>query len=335
MFLLFFFGSGCATVTGPAVKRSEIFAAQEKFKVKALEFRLKQLQQVNNIAYRLLKAIPQEEVKIADNPQPFLGLYFSEIDAKFRQLYNLSQNRGLVAILVIQDSPAEKAGFFPGDILIAVNQQRVNSLRDFNLFARNLNINDQVEFQVKRGQAKKTIVFNAGSIPVNIPVLMVDDHQVNAAAGSKAIYVTYGLLNFAASDDEIAAVLAHEIAHFVRGHVSRSQLSSLLSMLVAVPLGITAERAAPGTGDLVLRGGEIFRASYSRDLEREADYFGVKFLYYAGFDPCVFAFFHERFAIEIPHSIVKNYLSSHPSSPERMLRVKKAVEEITGRVCLP
>jgi len=166
-----------------------------------------------------------------------------------------------------------------------------------------------------------------------VPIIAVDAQEVNAAASRDAIYVTYGLINFAKSDDEIAAVLGHELAHFVRGHVSKAQIGSLLSLLIGIPLGLIAEEAAPGTGDLVMRTTGLFNATYSRDLEREADYFGVKFVYFSGYDPCVCMSFHERFAIEIPQSMIKNYLSTHPSSPERMLRVKKAIEELATINC--
>ncbi|MCM8792031.1 MAG: M48 family metalloprotease [Candidatus Omnitrophica bacterium] len=97
---------------------------------------------------------------------------------------------------------------------------------------------------------------------------MVDLQEVNAAASSEAIYVTYGLMNFIKSDDELAAVLAHELAHFVRGHITKTHIGSFLLLLIGIPLGIVAEQTAPGAGDLVMRTTDIFKASYSRDLER-------------------------------------------------------------------
>jgi len=74
--------------------------------------------------------------------------------------------------------------------------------------------------------------------------------------------------------------------------------------------------------------GDIFNASYSRDLEREADYFGTKFVYYSGYDVNACATVEERFAIEIPATMIEHYLSTHPSSPERVARVRKTIEEL-------
>jgi Zn-dependent protease with chaperone function len=328
-----FLVSGCATITGPSVSQQEIFKAQEELKVKSLGFRLKQLERVNNIGYQLITHIPQEEIKVVDKPQPYLGIYLSEIDKYFRQLYDLQVDKGLVVIVVVADSPAEKAGIMLGDVLVSIDDKKFNSRREFNSYSRKFEIGSEIKLQINRHGLVQDIFVALESIPVNVPISAVDFQEVNAAASSNGIYVTYGLINFVKSDDEIAAVLGHELAHFVRGHLVKSQASSLLSMLIGIPLGILAESAAPGTGDLVMRSTDIFRATYSRDLEREADYFGLKFAYLGGFDPCVCASFHERFAIEIPQSMISNYFATHPSSPERMLRLKKAAEELAQTTC--
>jgi Zn-dependent protease with chaperone function len=333
LILALFVLSGCATITGPSVSQEEIQTAQEELMVKSLGFRLTQLEKVNSIGYQLISHIPQEEVKVVKEPQPYLGIYVSEIDKYLKQLYRIQIDKGLVVIAVIDDSPAEQAGIMPGDVLISVDNEKISSVRGFNRYSRKFNIGDMIKLQIQRAGILRDIFLTVGSISINVPIVMVDVQEVNAAAGSNAIYVTYGLMNFVKSDDEIAAVLAHELAHFVRGHVSKAQMSSLLSLLIGIPLGLIAEEAAPGTGDLVMHTADVFQASYSRDLEREADYFSVKFVYYAGFNPCVCASFHERFAIEIPRSMIRSYLSTHPSSPERMLRIKKAVEEIAHVGC--
>lgn len=333
LILLQFLISGCATIIGPSVSREEIRGAEEELRVKSLGFRLQQLAKVNNIGYQLIANIPQEEITSRKEPQAYLGIYVSEINKYLKQLYNLDTDKGLVVVAVIDDSPAKQAGLLPGDVLVSIDNKKFFSARKFNLYCRKLDIGNTAELQIKRDGAIKHLPLAISSIQINVPIIMVDAQEVNAAARSNAIYITYGLMNFVRSDDELAAVLGHELAHIARGHLPKAQISSLLSLLVAIPLGMIAEEAAPGTGDLVLRTTDIFRAQYSRDLEREADYFSAKFVYYAGFNPCVCASFQERFAIEIPQSMIKNYLSTHPSSPERMLRIKKSVKEFTQIGC--
>ncbi len=326
--------SGCATITGPTVNRDEVFKMQEALKVRALNYRLKQLSRVNNIAYKLITGVPQDEIKVRKGPDTFLGVYIIESDKYLKRLYNIGTKKKVpVVVSVINGSIADKAGIRPGDVLVAAEDVKFSSSRDFQQYMRRLVIGDPVELTISRDGRVQYIQLIVGSVPVNVPIIIVDAQEVNAAASSSAIYVTYGLINFADSDNEIAAVLSHELAHLVRGHVSKAQASSLISTLLSIPLIIAADKAAPGSGDLVAQAASVFAAGYSRDLEREADYFSVKFLHLAGFNPCVCATFHERFAIEIPQSMISNYLSTHPSSPERVLRIQKAIEELGAETC--
>jgi hypothetical protein len=323
--------TGCATITGPSVSSEEILKAEEELKVKALEFQLKQLARVNNIGYRLISSLCKEDYPHPS--QPFLGFYVHPIDKYLKRLYNLDSTKALVVILVIQDSPAEKAGLQEGDVLLAVdNNVKIASMRKFNTLIKSLNIGQRINIQILRGQKKEYLDLKVGSIPIDIPIAMVDIQQVNAAATGNAILITYGLVNFAKSDDEIAAVLGHELAHITRGHLAKAGATNIISFLASLALGIVAENASAGTGSAVMRSvnniAAIFGASYSRDLEREADYFGTKYVYQAGFDVDACATFMERFAIEIPRSMIRNYLSTHPTSAERSLRIRKIIEEL-------
>ncbi len=322
--------SGCATITGPYVSQEEIILAQEELKVKALGYQLQQLERVNNIGYRLISALPKEDFK--KEPQAYLGIYVFKIDKYLKQLYNFTEDRGCVIGLVIKNSPAEKAGIKTGDVLLSLDNARIDNVNDFYAFRKQLDVGQTVTFKISRMGRTEIIYVRTGFIPLNIPIVMVDLQEVNAAAGNDGIFVTYGLIHFAKSEDEIAAVLGHELAHIVRGHLIKAQGTQIISALAAIALGIVAENASPGSGEAVMRGvggmADIFNARYSRDLEREADYFGTKYVYLAGFDVDFCATFEERFAIEIPQSMIRNYLSTHPSSPERMLRIKKTIAEL-------
>jgi len=323
---LILFLNGCATITGPVVSQQEIIEFEEELKVKALEYRLKQLEHVNNIGYRLIYAILPSDTK---KPfEPFLGVYVFDINKYLKRLYNLSQDKGVVVGLVIDGSPAKKAGLLKGDIILSINLKRINSSFDFYNEVKKFKIGQIVNINILRQGIKETIFLEVGSVALNIPINMVDLQEVNAAASSQGIFVTYGLMHFVKSDDELAAVLAHELAHIMREHIQKFEGVSLITFLLSLPLSILLESQAPGSGQVVTDIGNIFKATYSRDLEREADYFGTRLVYQAGFDVEVCATFMERFAIEIPQSMIRNYLSTHPSSPERVLRIKKTIQEL-------
>lgn len=324
---------GCATVTGPKVSQEEIEKTQEELKVKALDYQIKQLQKLQNIGHRLMLAIPKEDIN--QPPQPLLGIMCLSVDKYLQKLYNLTTDKAVVVVAVKEPSPAYDVGIKPGDVLLSINNIKINNLHQFANATSNLKIGDRIQIEVLRNGQTLNFETKIASIPVNLPIVIIDLQEVNAATDGKAIFVTYGLLNFAKSDDEIAAVLGHELAHAVRGHVKKAQGSQILTFLAALALGIAAETNAPGSGNAVMRGvgqiGDIFSARYSRDLEREADYFGTRFVYYAGYDVEACATVEERFAIEIPASMVKNFLSTHPSSPERVARIRKTIEELKAK----
>ncbi|MDD5552799.1 MAG: M48 family metallopeptidase [Candidatus Omnitrophica bacterium] len=322
--------TGCATVTGPKVTREEIQKAQEELMVKALDYRIKQNHRLWTIGDRLITAIPKEDIKTP--PKPLLGVMCLPIDKYLAKLYNLDTKKGVVIVGVKEKSPAGSAGLKPGDLLVSLKNKKVPTMAHLSGVLNKLKIGEKVAIEIKRGQEMLTLESQIAETPLNIPISMVEDQQVNAATDGKMIVVTQGLMNFAKSDDEIAAVICHELAHSVRGHIAKAQGGQILGLIAALALGTVAEAHAPGSGNAVAKGvggiGDIFNATYSRDLEREADYFGTKFFYYAGYDPDIFATVEERFAIEIPATMVQNYLSTHPSSPERVVRIRKIIEEL-------
>jgi len=323
---------GCVTVTGPSISDFEIKQATEELKVKALIYRIGQLEKTQEIADHLMRSIPPEDITIKNSPQAFLGLRCFDIDRYLKQVYDLTQDRGVVVVIVRKRSPADYAGLRPGDIVLSVNDTRIHNNNQFYGILKKLNIADSVRMQLLRGDDIIFVDMMMVSIPINTPVFMFDMQEVNAATDGESLFVTQGLLNFAKSDDEIASVLAHELAHAARGHVPKMQGGQLLGSLLTLTLGIVAEQNAPGSGEIVMRGvgtaANLFTANYSRDFEREADYFGARLVYSAGYDVDVFATFMERFAIEIPDSMVSTYFSTHPSSSERMLRLQKISEEL-------
>ena len=110
---------------------------------------------------------------------------------------------------------------------------------------------------------------------------MLDDpKEINAfAVLGGYLYVYSGLLLIAEDEAEIAGVLAHEIGHIVGRH-SANQLAARFGMelLAALALG----------EDLQLLGqiaSQLGSARFSRDDEREADTFGVRYAIAAGYDP--------------------------------------------------
>ncbi|MDR7554423.1 MAG: M48 family metalloprotease [Armatimonadota bacterium] len=112
----------------------------------------------------------------------------------------------------------------------------------------------------------------------------VQSPQVNAVAlPGGFVYVTTGLLQFVRTDHELAAVIAHEVAHAARGHglemMRRANRAAFVTILVAVFTG----DPALGAGAQVVATGLL--AGYTRDLERDADLASIAYLTRTSYTP--------------------------------------------------
>ncbi len=320
--------SGCVT-TGPYVSPGEIERAREELILKSLQFQFEQVHRIDRIGNRLITNFPPEDKK---GNFPYLGIYTKNIDKYLKRLFNLKSSYGVVVVVVSEGSPAERAGIKVGDIIVAIDNRRIRSHYDINRVVNSLFPGKTVRVEVMRGNENLTLLTLIGEKHIKVSFNIVDMRGVNAAASPQAIVVTYDLMRFAKSDDEVAVILGHELAHITKGHIAKETGLNVLTALLALGAGLFSEAQSPGTGDSVLRGtsqiADLFNRKYSRDLEREADYFGLRYVYYAGYDIEAGVKVWERFAIEVPRSMVANFLSTHPSSPERMLRLQKTIEEL-------
>lgn len=122
---------------------------------------------------------------------------------------------------------------------------------------------------------------------INYRFGILDDKEINAfALPGGYIYVFKGLLDICQTDDELAAVLAHEIGHVTERHAIKHLQGSLgytaLSFLTALanPKGIDGR--ARQVADLAFIS---MMLSYSREDELQADELSIKYMKAAGYDP--------------------------------------------------
>lgn len=119
-------------------------------------------------------------------------------------------------------------------------------------------------------------------LPYSFKVVEFD--QVNAVAlPGGFVYLTTGLLKFVRSDHELAAVIAHEVAHSARAHgmemMRRANQAAFVTLLVA----IFARDANLAQGAQIFSTGLL--AGYARDLERDADLASITYLSKTAYSP--------------------------------------------------
>ena len=166
---------------------------------------------------------------------------------------------------------------------------------------------------------------------------VIQEPHINAfAAPGGYIYVHSGLIQRVQSDDELASVLGHEIAH-VQGHhmVRQQQDTKLLSYagLASLALAIINPVLAAGVSSV----SGVKQLQYQRQLEEEADYRGLHYLAQAGFDPRAMPRFFETMQQEdrLNGVDVPVYLRSHPLSKERLSYIERTLKTLNWNQTAP
>ena len=142
------------------------------------------------------------------------------------------------------------------------------------------------------------------------------------------VVMTDQLVRMAGEDREaILAVLAHEIGHVEREHSLRQLYRAAgiggLVLLIGGDLGGGAE-------DVLVQGAALASLSYSRGQETEADRFSVELMHEAGRDPAALARFFQKLRDELHDDSRSDFLSTHPSTPERIEETLRYAEEIAA-----
>lgn len=147
--------------------------------------------------------------------------------------------------------------------------------------------------------------------------------------GGKIVVYT-GLLNLVSSDDELAVVMGHEVAHAVAKHANERMSQQVLSEVGGSLLGAavsgssTAVQAVAGT---VYGLGSQYGVMlpYSRKHELEADHLGLIFMAMAGYNPDAAVTFWQKMAAQ--GSKTPELMSTHPSDANRIKEIQRLLPE--------
>ncbi len=121
---------------------------------------------------------------------------------------------------------------------------------------------------------------NSPIAPAKVKMTVLDDAQINAANGGGGdFYITSGLLQ-KGTDDQIRAIMAHEIAHADLHHVAK-----LTAVATGLDLGFSLlDQLLPGSRVLAPIAGQLITSSYSRGEEGAADAHGVELMKRSGYN---------------------------------------------------
>lgn len=165
-------------------------------------------------------------------------------------------------------------------------------------------------------------------------VTILDSSEVNAfALPGGYIYVTRGILALASDTSELAAVLAHEIAHVTlrhaRARTDRTRTTEIVDRVITGVFG--GDKSTDAQANRTRQS----MAAFSQNQELEADREGIKFSGKAGYDPRAAARFlgvMSRFAsFSAGEDGGEGFLSSHPSTPARIQKAMDTASTMFGK----
>ena len=163
-----------------------------------------------------------------------------------------------------------------------------------------------------------------------VNVFEKDDLNAFCAPGGK-IGVYSGLIRrLDLSDDELAAVLGHEIAHALREHSREKESQSRLSNAIVQGIANSGSRNASMNSQLVNVGSLlIVRLPFSRQMESEADAMGLELMARAGYDPRLAPNMWRKMQARSSGSST-DFLSTHPSHDRRIEEMEAATPRVVG-----
>lgn len=232
-------------------------------------------------------------------------------------LFLIFNNHSLFALITLQEE--EKIG---REVLQEVSRS-LEILRDIEA---NAYVNQLGDLLIKKG-----VSFS----PFQFRFYLIKDKTFNAfSVPGGYIFLNTGLFDYLESEDELAAIMAHEISHNLARHVAkrietakRMQIALTGATLAAILLGGGQAGQIVGITGSAIAHTKLL--SYSREDEEEADRLGFEIFTKVGFNPKAMSKIFEKLSRESSFAIELNYryLLTHPLPQERLTYLQNLVEK--------
>jgi predicted Zn-dependent protease len=170
----------------------------------------------------------------------------------------------------------------------------------------------------------QTAVFRQDAPGWKWEVNVIDSNELNAFCmpGGKIMFYSGLITRLQLTDEEIAVVMGHEIAHALREH-SREQVSQAIAAQAALDLGSALLGVSQNATTLAGIGYETFIAThFSRTDEAEADRIGLELTARAGYDPHAGVTLWQKMINANSGGKMPEFLSSHPADSTRVQQIE-------------
>ncbi|SNS69418.1 Peptidase family M48 [Noviherbaspirillum humi] len=233
-------------------------------------------------------------------------------------------NDSLKVMGVLEGSGAAKAGLRRGDDLISIED-------------RELPRGDNAERQAAtilgplitgRSSVRMLVSRNGSSQPLTVPLTYAcafgielgNSDNVNAYDDGFRVLITRGMLNAVGNDEELAYVIAKEMAHNILMHASRQRMSATAGGIIDNLI-----RLHP---DMTGMAGMAGLKAMPQELDATADRLSLYLLARAGYSIDGTASFWQRMATQYPASMLNAYTALHPATAYRVAAMQKTAVDV-------
>ncbi|NPC56664.1 M48 family metallopeptidase [Caenimonas soli] len=155
--------------------------------------------------------------------------------------------------------------------------------------------------------------------------------KINATCmpGGKIAIFTGLIDKLQATDNELAAVIGHEIAHALREHTREKVSNAFMADSMVKGIAQSGSRNAGLAGGLAGIGATLFfQLPFSREMESEADIMGLELMARAGYDPEAALTFWQKMQTVEKDTGKTDFFHTHPSSDNRISSIKAAMPKV-------
>ena len=324
--------TGCApTSRFPNIDQNLAEEEARRQRMEAVAEVVGQQTKLDEVAFRVLRANADLCGKNVIRRSGFLALAPDDYSKDWHEALRIQFGIGEPATVVnvVEGSPAHRAGLVPRDRILEVGGVSIRpGRRAMWHLTRAIGSykTGPIPLVVQRSGTRHTLTLHPTTV-CGPAVLLHPSDSVNAFTDGRRIVVTAGMMRFLESDDDLALVVGHELAHVSRGHIEAQMGNQLIGALLgAVVTGATGV-------DMTQTGADIGALAFSQEFEAEADYVGVYHAARAGYNVEKSAELWRRMARIHPKAI--NLIgSTHPSTAKRFLAIRAAAREVESKRAL-
>ena len=260
----------------------------------------------------------------------------SRLGATFASLVILlTASAGHAADIVLPDIGGDSSQ----SVLSSANEKEVGE-RFMRELRANVGVIDDPEVVEYIEGLGYRLAAHSGEVTIPFTFFVVEHSLINAfAAPGGYIGINSGLVTATQSESELAAVLAHEIAHVTQRHLARSlelqsqsNLPIMAGLIAAILIGTQSPQAGVGVAAAVQGGAIQALLDFTRANEQEADRVGIQTLASADLDPRAMPVFFERLQESSRYySAPPEFLSTHPVTASRIAESRARAEQYPYR----